>query len=281
MALCSAATLVTAGCSAPATRVAISSPAPSASTSGSPSTSGAAKAPLSLVVIGDSIPYNSPDDCLECTGFVTHYANALSKATGREVTTHNLSEHTGLTLPTLLEELPALEGDIRGANAIIVAIAHNSIPLNADAPCGSRFDEATSTLEDWSKVNKACADEGTQRNRPLFDELYSTVAEWREGHPTLLLTINKYNDWAGWPNAHLTPRQAAKTVLMHDAWNAMLCDSAKRAGFTCADIYHAFNGLDGRKPSGDLLGGDYTHPSQKGNNEITRVLIDQGFAPLE
>jgi lysophospholipase L1-like esterase len=281
VALCSAATLFTAACSAPAARVAVSSPAAPASTAGSPETSGEAKAPLSLVVIGDSIPYNSSDDCPECTGFVAQYANALAKATGREVTTHNVSKHTGLTLPTLVEELPALEGDVRGADALIVAIAHNSIPLNADAPCGSRFNEATSTLEDWSKVNKACADEGTRRNRPLFDELYSTVATWRKGQPTLLLTINKYNDWAGWPNAHLTPQQAARTVMMHDAWNAMLCDSATRSGFTCADIYHAFNGADGHTPSGDLLGGDYTHPSQKGNDEILRVLIAEGFAPLE
>ena len=31
---------------------------------------------------GDSIPYNSPDDCPGCTGFVDQYAKAVQKATG-------------------------------------------------------------------------------------------------------------------------------------------------------------------------------------------------------
>jgi lysophospholipase L1-like esterase len=39
-------------------------------------------------------------------------------------------------------------------------------------------------------------------------------------------------------------------------------------------------GPDGLKPSGDLLGKDYTHPSDKGNEVIARVLEDLGFAPL-
>ena len=43
--------------------------------------------------------------------------------------------------------------------------------------------------------------------------------------------------------------------------NAMLCAAAEGNGFGCADIYRAFNGPDGVKPSGDLLAEDYTHPS--------------------
>jgi hypothetical protein len=34
------------------------------------SVAASASAPLNFVVIGDSIPYNSPDDCPNCTGFV-------------------------------------------------------------------------------------------------------------------------------------------------------------------------------------------------------------------
>ena len=60
---------------------------------------------LSLVVIGDSIPYNDTGDCPGCTGFVDRYADALAKATGREVETSNLSQHNGLTLPMLMDEL--------------------------------------------------------------------------------------------------------------------------------------------------------------------------------
>jgi len=60
----------------------------------------------------------------------------------------------------------------------------------------------------------------------------------------------------------------------------MICKAAQANGFTCADIYHAFNGPDGLTPSGDLLAKDYTHPSDKGNEVIARVLADLGYAPL-
>jgi len=239
-----------------------------------------ARVPLSLVVIGDSIPYNSQADCPSCRGFVTRYAEDLAKATGREVTTKNLSEHTGLTLPGLMEGLPALKGDLSGADAIVVAIAHNSFPLNDEAPCGSPVDPATGAVEDWSKVDGECATRASTKLRPLYDELYSTVAGWRAGKPTILLTTNRYNDWMGFDEANLTPAQADKTVTLHDAWNTMLCDSAETNGFDCVDVYHAFNGADGSKPSGDLLADDYTHPSQLGNDEIARLLTARGFAPL-
>ena len=65
---------------------------------------------------------------------------------------------------------------------------------------------------------------------------------------------------------------------MHDAWNAMICDTAVAYGIPCTDIYHAFNGPDGSRASGDLLAGDYTHPSDKGNAMIAKALIAEGFA---
>ena len=111
--------------------------------------------------------------------------------------------------------------------------------------------------------------------------MFSTIASWREGKPTILRTINKYNDWTGSNQVPLTLKQVATVVMFHDLWDRMLCDSAESHGFTCADIYHAFNGPDGRRPSGDLLGPDYTHPSQKGNDVIAKTLVAEGFAPLD
>ena len=60
----------------------------------------------------------------------------------------------------------------------------------------------------------------------------------------------------------------------------MLCEVAEAHDVMCADIYHAFNGPDGSTASRDLLAGDHTHPSEKGNEVIARVLVDEGFAPL-
>jgi hypothetical protein len=129
-------------------------------------------------------------------------------------------------------------------------------------------------------ITPECSKSEAASYRPQYDDLFATIASWRDGRPTVLRTINKYSDWIGWEDAHLTADQVRRTVFVHNDWNRMLCESADAHGFRCADIYHAFSGKDGTKPSGDLLGEDYTHPSDSGNERIARVLIAQGFNPL-
>jgi lysophospholipase L1-like esterase len=235
---------------------------------------------LSLVAIGDSIPYNSPDDCPGCTGFIDRYAEAVADTTGQTVRTTNLSEHTGLTLLGLMAELDSFRDQLSQADIIVIGIAHNSIAMNADKPCGATFDETTYQLSDWSLVDQGCAERSAAESRPLFDELFSKVVAWRAGRPTIIPTINKYNDWIGWQEAHLTPAQQKRTTLQHDVWNDMLCKAAKAHDVTCVDIYHAFNGPDGSTAAGELLADDHTHPSEKGNERITQLLVAEGFAPL-
>lgn len=116
--------------------------------------------------------------------------------------------------------------------------------------------------------------------RPQFESLFADIAAMRRGEPTILRTINRYNDWIGWDEANLGPAEDRKTKIFLDTWNAMLCEAAEASGFTCADIYEAFNGPDGLTPSGELLAADYTHPSNEGNELIADVLADLGFAPL-
>ena len=91
---------------------------------------------------------------------------------------------------------------------------------------------------------------------------------------------DRYNDYTGYPKISLTATDNLKIKTFLDTWNTMLCASATAHGFTCADIYRAFNGPDGRQPSGDLLAHDYTHPSNKGNARIAETLTAEGFAPL-
>ena len=231
-------------------------------------------------MIGDSIPYNSSADCPGCTGFVDRYATALAQATGRKVETSNLSEHTGLTLPQLMDELDSFKEPLIGADAIIVGIAHNSFELDNDEQCGTTFDEATSTLKDWSEVTPRCAASSAAKYRPQYDELYATIASWREGRAHAPTHDRQVQRLERMEDAHLTPDQERRTFYMHDSWNRMLCRSAEQHGFGCADIYHVFNGPDGTKPSGDLLAADYTHPSDRGNARIAGVLLAQGFDPL-
>jgi lysophospholipase L1-like esterase len=243
---------------------------PSAGTTG-------ATRPLRVVAIGDSIPFNSPQDCPGCTGFVDRYARAVEKATGRRGSVQNLSQHNNLTLPRLLAELDTFKSSLAAADVIVVGIAHNTIELNADRPCGAPL------LNDnprWSAMNRACAVRSAKRARSLYDRLYSRIATWRKGKPTIFRTINRYNDWIGAPNLPLTPSQERITALFIATWNVQLCGSAKAHGFGCADLSRAINGANGLKPAGTLLGDDYTHPSEKGNALIARVLVALGFAPL-
>ena len=253
-----------------------------ASTSASTSTQSTSPA-LRLVVIGDSIPNNSPQDCPGCTGFVDRYAKAVQTATGRSVQVANLSQHTGLTLPGLLDELDQFRDQLAAADIIVVGIAHNSNELAAEEPCGKPLMLAVGSavgLPDWSAMDRQCATRSAQKFAPLYDKLYARVAAWRQGKPTILRTINRYNDVIGAPVAQLTRAQERLTAVFVGTWNTMLCNSAKAHGFVCADIATAFNGPDGMRPSGDLLAADYTHPSNKGNEVIARVLADLGYAPL-
>ena len=232
---------------------------------------------LSLVVIGDSIPYNSPEDCPGCRSFADRYAQSIEAAADRPVSVKNLSQHNNLTLPLLLQELDTFQSSLAPADVIVVGIAHNTIELNADRPCGQPL---VDDQPDWTAMTRTCADNSTKAARPLYDELFTKVRDMREGKPTILRTINRYNDWIGWSDARLTPGQTETVVDFIAKWNEMLCASATEHGFGCADLSAAFNGPDGTKPSGDLLADDYTHPSDKGNTLIAERLTALGFAPL-
>jgi lysophospholipase L1-like esterase len=261
-----------AATSIPATTVpantAIPSPMPTASPSGPTS--------WSLVVVGDSIPFNSPEDCPGCTGFVDRYAKDITVATGHPVKVQNLSQHTGLQTDSLLEELKTdtqRREALANADIIIVSIGHNDTAWNrGDDPCDG------SNNEDWSKYNKTCAAAAAEIFRPQLESIFAQIVSLRAGKPTILRAVNVYNDWIGVSGTPPEATDASRISL--DAWSAMICQAAKSNGFTCADIYHAFNGSDGHTPAVDLLAQDTVHPSDKGNEVIAKVLTDLRYTPL-
>jgi len=278
LAACSQGGAGGAGTETDASAVGVSAVAGSAAPESSRSASTGPSAGLSMVVIGDSIPFNSPQDCPGCTGFVDRYAAAAQKATHRRVTVRNLSQHNGLTLPGLLEELDSFRAQLSAADIIVIGIAHNSNELASDTPCGAPI--TSDQLPDWRQMTPACSRASAEKYRPKYDQLFSTVAAWRSGAPTILRTINRYDDFRGAPTITLTADQQATVTAFLKTWDDMVCASAINAKFLCADIYRAFNGPAGDNPSGDLLGSDYTHPSDKGNELIAKTLIDEGFSPL-
>jgi lysophospholipase L1-like esterase len=256
-------------------------PSPSSPpTSASPSPTAVNEAPIELVAVGDSIFFNSPGDCPGCTGAIDRYADALAVATGRTVNVRNLSEHNGLQLKGLLNELERDRTRIdalKAADVILVGIAHNDAPMNRDDdPC----DGAGGEFPDWSRFTAACIAEDIAAYTPNYERAYELIAGMRAGKPTILRTINRFNDWIGWPGHDLSAEGIAATRAVVAAWNDMVCGAAEANGFVCADISAKFNGEDGTEPANNLLVADYTHPSETGNKVIAQVLIDLGFAPL-
>ena len=178
-------------CSSPATGSPTASTAPSGPPSGSASAPEPSASPsvatsspavgLSLVVVGDSIPFNSPEDCPGCTAFVQTYADALAEATGKSVRLQNRSEHNSLTISRLLTEVKNDRQRIdalTGADAIIVGIAHNDVPMNRDDDaCDGPFSETP----DWSKFTDECLATEIDRFGPLYRETYERIAAFREG----------------------------------------------------------------------------------------------------
>lgn len=246
----------------------------------SPTTTASAETDLLLVAVGDSIPFNSPDDCPGCTAFVDRYGDAVAAATGQNVQVRNLSEHNNLQVDGLLREVASDQVRIdalSNADVIVVGIAHNDVPMNRD---DDSCDGQSSETPDWSKYTDACIAAEVEKFTPKYASVYQQIAELRAGKPTVLRTINRYNDWIGWPGHDLPPEGIAATSAVVSAWNEMICSSAEANGFVCADISTRFNGGTGTDPAGDLLAADYTHPSEQGNEVIAQVLVGLGFAPL-
>ncbi len=274
----------TAPTSAPAATTAPAATAPNPTNAPTEPSTPSGPAPWSLIAVGDSLPFNSPDDCPHCTGFVDRYAAAITQATGHPVKVQNLSQHNGLQTDDLLEELKTdvkRREALANADIIIVSIGNNDTPWNRDDdPC----DGAGYPV--WSKFNPTCAAAAAEIFRPKLESVFSQIVALRAGKPTIFRTINGYNDWLGGidqDSGSVTPPEATTpTRLVLDAWSAMTCKAAEANGFACADTYHAFNGPDGLKPiAGDLTATKANgHPSDKGNEVIARVLADLGYAPL-
>jgi hypothetical protein len=57
------------------------------------------------------------------------------------------------------------------------------------------------------------------------------------------------------------------------AWRVALCSEVAAVDGVCVDVYAAFNGPDGSRPSGELPASDDTHPAQAGNDRIRDLLL--------
>jgi lysophospholipase L1-like esterase len=234
---------------------------------------------VSLVVIGDSLPFGG-HFCGGCRDLGEIYAEMVQTATGKTVTVTNRSSDQGIDSKQLLQAVrtdEVMRTALAGADIVVVSSGHNDTPWNvADDPCDGpkMFEESN-----WTSYTPECSSAAAAQYRPVLDGVLDEIATLREGKPTVVRVLTFYNDLVGWPP--FSPENETASVNVIDAFDSVICDAAAAHEAACVDVYHAFNGADGRQPAGDLLEGDYTHPNQAGHQKIAEVLFAAGIAPLQ
>lgn len=255
--------------------------APSSSDGTSSATrSPTAAAPFRVVVIGDSLPYNSDQDCPGCRGFADTYGEALEGELDRPVEVQNLSRHDGARTRDIADQLQS--GDLRAAlsrgDLVIVSVGFNDQPPYAEAgqPCASATDTDRQAIRALQATTRPCVD---QAMKSLRAHLVTVLTEVHDQAPDArTATLVPYNSWTGWSAlSRLLERQRhridAVVTYALDRWRTALCTESRAANAVCIDTYRAFNGSRGLKPAGPLLARDYTHPSQRGNDTIRDLLL--------
>jgi lysophospholipase L1-like esterase len=288
------AVLAAACSSSPAAAPASALASPSATAPAPPATARPTVAPatqtpapspadLSLVVVGDSIPYGRRD-CNECVPFPTLFGSAIEANTGLSVKAQNLSQHDGLTAARMAVELPAsasVKEALAGADIIVISIGHNDTPWNAlDDTCdGDKgfFDGNASAS--WEALVGPCLKVEVKRFRKNLATILAEIRTLRGDKPTAIRLLTQYADIPG--DRCCPPEATGVSTTIKDAFNKAACDVASDHDVVCVDVYHAFNGPDGSGDPGPLLAPDHTHPSAKGHEVIAGLLMDAGLAPLQ
>ena len=233
---------------APSAEGLTSSPIPSAAASAGP-------AGWNLVTIGDSIGF-AQDDCGGCPSFTTLFRQAIAKTSGKPVNARNLSTQDNLTGKRLLVRIKtsaSMRAAVAAANIVIVSIGHNDTPWNsADDPC----DGDTGNVPHWTAYTGDCLVQLAKRHGQELDAILTQIETLRAGAPTLVRVLTDYNDIIGWGQA--PPEANSRSVEVLNAFYAETCRVAQAHHAICVDVYHSFNGTDGRTAAGDLLTDDYT-----------------------
>jgi lysophospholipase L1-like esterase len=251
----------------------------------SPVAASDARPPLRMVVIGDSIPFT--DFCGPgCIGFDDLYAADLEAKTGRTVEVTNRSRDDTAGVADIQRQVTSdesLRTQIVAADIIIVSVGFNSVLPDPETGIGCLGDlgKGMEGVIAWTFTTKpACLRAQITTYAKRYDVIFKTIAAIRGDAPTVLAALNVYDGNIGSPEWRVAdePQSTIDAVDRwlidaYDRWNPMLCDQAARHGFTCVDVYHAFNGPKGTRPNGDLTV-DGAHPSQRGNDLIAELLAE-------
>lgn len=240
---------------------------------------------FTLVALGDSIPFNSADDCPGCTGFVASYARALETSLGRPVTVVNRSRHDGARTKDIVRQLQSdatLVDQLSAADVVVISTSFNDQPPFGDPyeACPTALGPSASdadAVEAAAATSKACIDSVVPVIRDQVAEAFAAIR--RAAPHAALGVLTPYDTWRGWGFLDQFDEATRSALLDAEAywfqtWNPVLCVEAEAIDAVCVDVHRAFNGADGLRPADGDVGRDYTHPSQKGNDVIRDLLID-------
>jgi lysophospholipase L1-like esterase len=249
---------------------------------GTASTVAGAPRSLTLVALGDSIPY--AQDCGGCTGYVERYARAASRALHVPVRVDNRAEHNNLGSTQLLAQVrhsSSMRAALRRADIVTVTIGHNDTPWASSIdPCdGSYSDTVDDDKLDWSKYTGSCLAPIAAKLQANVSRILAEIKRLRGGKPTVIRVTNFHNDHINDPTDLPETYKPSKTVI--EALNKAICTAASRAKLPCVDVYHAFNGPSGTGYAGRYMASDGTHPNQRGHALIAKLIEKLRYAPLK
>ena len=237
--------------------------------------------PLTLVALGDSIPYGQ--DCGGCTGYVTLYGRAVRHALGKPVRVDNLAEHNNLGSTQLLAQVrhsASMRAVLRRADIVTLTIGHNDTPwASGTDPCDGHYSDTVDDDKlDWENYTGPCLAPTAATLKANVVGILAEIKRLRAGRRTVIRVTNFHNDHFDDPTDLPETYEPSRTVS--NALNAAICEAASQARVPCADAYHAFNGPDGTRYDGPYIAADHVHPNQKGHALYAALLEKLGYAPL-
>ena len=276
--------LIATGCSS-GSDAAPASTAPQATETTTAGTGG-----MNLVVIGDSL-IDPAGVCNGCTGFAEQYASHLEDTLGEPVAVHRVTAMGVPDAQSTVASNDTAREQIAAADVVVEVGFNNAMPdPETGIGCGGSLGaQSADEIIGWIRSTEPeCLAAGVATYGALYDQIFAGVKELRSDLPTVYIattTIDGNIDET-LPDSLLglldpTDRPFALqwTLDAYERWNAMLSQRATAAGFEVVDLYRAFNGPDGTKPSGDLAV-DSAHPSQNGNDLIAAKLAEVGVSAL-
>jgi lysophospholipase L1-like esterase len=174
---------------------------------------------------------------------------------------------------------PSLRRALANADIGLIDVGFNDTPwARLDDPCEAAPDFPT---VQWNQISDECIQRVTHEYKQTLDEMLTQVDQLRAGKPTLLRVVNVYNQVIadvtdpGWK----TPQSAHVSRRADSLMASAQCEIAGFHAGSCADVYHAVNGMDGTTPAQPFLV-DGTHLNQAGHRLVARTLAHLGYSPL-